>query len=137
MISYLFGQRHKLCFHTGSLFTKFIYKKKDTLGLLNHGRIKKMIYIKQRNHHSIFLTPTKKKDGNWIIYGSAYNTTYIFFFRRKKRSKMQIPLWSRMQYTKKACTVIQFSLFFGSLASFCEIEEPFLLYHQGNDPSTR
>lgn len=59
------------------------------------------------------------------------------FFSFAERSKMQIPLWSRMQCTKKACTVIQFSLFFGSLASFCEIEEPFLLYNQGNDPSTR
>lgn len=134
MISYLFG--HISASQTLFSHRKLIKKKKNTLGLLNHRRRKKMIYIKQRNHHSIFLTPTKKKDGNWIIYGSVYNTTYIFFLSPKGQ-KCKFHCGAVCNAHKKPVRLFKFLCFFGSLASFCEIEEPFLLYHQGNDPSTR
>lgn len=43
-------------------------------------------------------------------------------------------------HKKKPVRLFNFLCFFGYLASFCEIEEPFpffYLYYQGNDPSAR
>lgn len=69
-----------------------------------------------------------------MISGSAYNITSILFSFAKRKSQFHCGAVC----TKKACTVIQFSRFvFCYPASFCEIEKPFLLYHQGNDPPTR
>lgn len=55
-------------------------KKKETLGLLNNRRNK---YIKQRNHHSIFigfLNYYKKKGGYWIIYQPESDRLYHLFY---------------------------------------------------------
>lgn len=72
---------------------KIIYKiniknkrKKDTLGLLNHRRIKKK-YIKQRNHHSIFLNSSKKRR---VVIGSFIDLRIIepsFDERKGKKRK--------------------------------------------------
>lgn len=81
---------------------------------------------------------TKKKDGNWIIYGSAYNRTYILFsFAERKGQKRKFHSRAVCNAQKKPVRLFKFLCFFGYLASFCEIEKAFLLYHQGNDPSTR
>lgn len=48
--------------------------QKETLGLLNHRRDK---YIKQQNHHSIFLTTTKGRVVNGLLFGS--DRFYLFF----------------------------------------------------------
>ena len=80
MISSIFG--HISTSQTLFSHRKLIYKnkKKDTLGLLNYRQIKKMIYKATEPSYYFFNSyKTKKKDGNWIICGSAYNRTYILF----------------------------------------------------------
>lgn len=61
-------------------FFYFQIKKKETLGLLNNRRNK---YIKQRNHHSIFivfLNYYKRKGGYWIIYQPESDRPYNLFY---------------------------------------------------------
>lgn len=73
-----------------------------------------------------------------MISGSAYNTTYILFsFVKRKGQKSKFHCGAVCNAQKKPVRLFNFLCFFGYLASFCEIEEHFLLYDQGNDPSTR
>lgn len=61
---------------------------------------------------------------------------YFVFFRRKVKTVNSI-VEPYATHKKSLYGYSNLSVFFCYLASFCEIEEPFLLYHQGNDPSTR
>lgn len=75
-----------------------------------------------------------------MISGSAYNTTYILFsVAKRKGQKSQFHCGAVCNAQKKPVRLFNFLCFFcfGYPASFYEIEKPFLLYHQGNDPSTR
>jgi len=73
-----------------------------------------------------------------MIYGSAYNTTYILFsFAKRKGQKNQFHCGAVCNAQKNLYSYSNLSVFFNYPVSFCEIEKRFVLYHQGNDPSTR
>ena len=71
-------------------------------------------YIKQQNHHSIF-DFYERKGGKWIIQRSGSYGLYLFLVPLSLSwadgRERSIPLRSRMQCTKDACTVVQFYLF--------------------------
>lgn len=114
--------------------------KKETLGLLNHRRNK---YIKQRGHHSIFELIRKKKRrvviGLFIDLGLIDSIFSLFSFIEKREfhckavcnaQKMPVRLFNSIFFSYYSLAILPVSL--------CELEEPFImLYHQGNDPSTR
>ncbi len=119
--------------------------------MLNNRRNK---YIKQRNHHSIFLTTQK---GRVVIGSFTYVNRidplfifilFIFYFfilqcKVKKRVKVNSIVEPYAMYKRclYGCSILSFFLLLYYSLSFrlssCEIKELFImLYHQGNDPST-
>jgi len=110
-------------------------KKKETLGLLNHRRNK---YIKQRDHHSIFIPQKRRVVIGLFIDLGLLDSIFSLFSMKEKREFHCKAVCNAQKMPVRFFNSIFFSYSLAILpASLCELEEPFImLYHQGNDPST-